>query len=84
MNIVSMGEKNNNGMMLSPGVILREAIKDIGENGALKNGKKVLVIALDDTDGQYELSWYQSGMKMSQCVALCEISKARFLEEMGY
>ena len=32
----------------------------------------------------YEVSFVQAGMKMSECLTLCEISKSLFLEQMNY
>ncbi|OEU65363.1 MAG: hypothetical protein BA863_01810 [Desulfovibrio sp. S3730MH75] len=52
---------------------------------AFKDGKKLLVLALDEGDGsEYSISFIQSGMRMSQCLALCEAAKTLFLDEMGY
>lgn len=82
--IISMADKANDATFQSPKQALEDALNDTGKEGALKKGKKVLILAIDDTDGCYDISWYQAGMKMSECLTLCEVSKAKFLEEIGY
>lgn len=83
-NVISLGQKTDDAKFVSVEDALREAISDIGKNGAFKNGKKVLILALDDTSENFEVSFIQAGMKMSQCVSLCEAAKAIFLRNMGY
>lgn len=82
--VVRLGDVAHNGAMLSPKDTLEDAINDIGNNGALEKGKKLVIIALDDTDGCYNVTWYQCGMKMSECLTLCEVAKMRFFGKMGY
>lgn len=82
--IVEMGEATGRGDLRSVESALRDAISTIGKEGALKAGKKVLILGLDDTDGQFSIGWFQAGMKMSECLALCEAAKTQFLKEMDY
>ena len=84
--IVSLSEAHNNGIVRSPKDALEDALGDIGKNGALEKGKKLIIISLDDEGNgdTYTVNWYQAGMKMSQCVALCEVAKIQFLTEMEY
>lgn len=82
--IVSLANKANNSIMQSPLQALEDAISSIGKEAAFKDGKKLLIIALDDTDGQYKTNWIQAGMKMSECLTLCEVAKISFLDEMNY
>lgn len=83
--IISMSEKLNDASMRSPKQALEDSIKNIEQGrGAFEKSKKALIITLDDTDGQYAISFEQAGMKMSECIGLCEITKQLFLEEMGY
>ena len=84
VDVVSMARAASNGTMQTPEQALQDALNDIGKNGAFKNGKKLLILALDESDEKYQISWIQAGMKMSQCVALCEIAKSLFKEDMGY
>ena len=83
-NVISMAEKAKNGTMQTPEQALRDCISLVGEKGAFKEGKKLLVLALDDTAGNFSVSFVQAGMKMSECVALCEVAKTIFLREMEY
>ena len=45
---------------------------------------KAVIIYLDDRDGSYHTGFAQAGLKMSECVALCEIGKDRFKKEIFY
>ena len=83
-NVEQLGMHARNGTMMSLEATLQDVIGSIGRKGALENGKKLIVIALDDTKDCFSVSWFQCGMKMSECVALCEVAKAKFLEEMNY
>lgn len=82
VDVKSMCEHSNNGCLRSP----VEALDSAKEEYSLGNikGKKVLILCLDDDEDQYSVSFIQAGMKMSQCVSLCEIAKDLFKEEMGY
>ena len=75
MSVESLSEHTNNGKLRSPEQCLKECLEHIGELGALKDGKKILVIALDDTKENYQMNWYQAGMKMSECISVCEVAK---------
>lgn len=84
-NIINMANATGDGTLQSPKHALEDALKSIGEHGAFKSGKKLLILALDEGDGdEYSISFIQAGMRMSQCVALCEAAKTVFLDEMGY
>ena len=82
--IVNLGDVTGNGFMRNPEQALKDALDCVGKEGAFENGKKVLILALDDSDGSYEVNFMQAGMKMSECIALCEVAKTVFLEEMNY
>ena len=45
---------------------------------------KAVILYLDDSDGQYYVSWAQAGLRMSGCISLCELGKERFKDELGY
>lgn len=79
-----IGKASSDARLWTPEHLLQDALgSSIGKRGAFENGKKMLILALDD-DGQYSVSFMQAGMKMSECVALCEVAKSIFLAEMGY
>ena len=83
-NIIGLGAHTNDSTFVSPEMALNDALGDIGKRGAFEKGKKLLILALDDTDGCYSISFTQAGMKSSEMVALCEIAKTIFLEQLGY
>ena len=83
--VVSFAQAIGDGTKHSPEMALNDALEDIVKgSGAFKNGKKLIVICLDDTEDNYDISWIQAGMSMSECLALCDVAKARFLSQMGY
>ena len=82
--IASLSEYSNNGKMRTPEQALKDTLADIGKRGAFEKGKKILIIGLDESEEQYFISWAQAGMKMSECLALLEVAKGRFLSEMGF
>lgn len=83
-NIIELGNFTDDAKFVSPEMALNDALGDIGKRGAFEKGKKILILALDDTSGSYSISFVQAGMKSSEMVALCEISKAIFLKQLGY
>ena len=83
-NITCLGQKTGDAGMTSPRMALKDAMDSLGEAGAFRDGKKLLVLGLDDTSENFAVSFIQAGMTMSQCVALCEVAKSIFLKEMNY
>lgn len=82
--ILGMGAHSQNAKFVSPEMALQDALADIGKRGAFEKGKKLLVLALDDTSGNYTVSFTQAGMKASEMVSLCEVAKTMFLTSLGY
>lgn len=62
--------------------LLHEAASAIQD--AKVNARKGLVLLLDDSDNSFTVRFFNAGMRMSECVALIECAKMRFLNEMGY
>ena len=83
-NTIKLSSKTNNGFMSTIEDALKDALESTGKEGAFEKGTKVLILALDDTDENYSISFIQGGMKMSECVGLCETAKTIFLNEMNY
>lgn len=85
-NIESLGYRANNAKMISPEMALKDCLEnDIGKRGAFVKGKKLLIIALDDTDEEdYSFSFNQAGMTFSEIVVLIEVFKKFMIEEMGF
>lgn len=82
--VSKLSDKTNNGFMSTVKDALKDATEAAGKDGAFENGTKVLILALDDTEGEYSISFIQGGMKMSECISLCETAKTIFLSEMNY
>lgn len=82
--VVKIGDYSGDAGHFSIRDSLEEAIERIGKEGAFEKGRKVMIVALDDTDECYNISFIQSGMRMSECVALCEVAKIEFLKMMKY
>ena len=54
------------------------------EEGALKGYEKVIIISLNDGNGEYSVKWSQAGLKSSEMLALLEVAKTTILGSMGY
>jgi len=79
MEVISMAKKTESGTRCS----IEDMLKDILEDKErLGQYNKALVLLLND-EGQYTTGFNQAGMKMSECISLCEIGKDMFKEEMG-
>ncbi len=83
-NIISMSNKRNDGMLLTPRQALKEAYDDTADGQPLEDTKKILILMLNDADNSYDVSFMQSGMNMTGCVTLCDISKTIFKSVMGF
>ncbi len=83
MTLHSMADTTNSSKHDSPEQMLERALARVGKQGPLENGKKALLLVLDDTDGCYDVAWMNAGMSYSQCVALMEYVKFTMLYEMS-
>ena len=45
---------------------------------------KAVLIKLNDKNGDYHVGFSQAGLSMSECLALADIAKDLFKEQMGY
>jgi hypothetical protein len=87
MKITNISDKTNSALSCSPEMTLKEALLDIRKQGALKEGKKILIVALDDTGsigGDGRISWYQAGMREMELISLLEVAKSLFIREAGF
>lgn len=82
--IVHLCERSGDAGHFSIKQTLEDALDRVGKRGAFEKGKKVLIIALDDTEENYNISFIQCGMRMSECITLSEIAKIEFLKAMKY
>lgn len=85
-NLITMASISSNAMLSTPEMVLKDALDSIGKTGSFKEGKQLLILALDrgEKGDDYNISFIQAGMNMSECIALCDISKTLFLTEMNY
>jgi len=81
-NLISLSEATGYGTLRSPAQALDDAKQST--EGAFAEGKKIMIVALDDADGRYDVSFIQAGMRMSECMTLAEIVKDLFKQEMGF
>jgi len=84
MKITKIADKTQSSLSQSPEQIFQEAIDLLGDKAAFKNGKKALVLMLDDTKENFSISYLNSGMKGSEVIALLDCAKSLFKEDMGY
>lgn len=84
MSVTRLSDYACNGMMVTPEQALTDALESIGKRGAFEKGKKILILGLDDTDENFNISFIQAGMRMSECVAVCSCAKSLFKREMNY
>jgi hypothetical protein len=86
LSVVPIREHSNDSGHITVRELLQDAIKYIDENPESIAGRsrKALIIFLDDTEGNYDTRFSQAGMRMSECVTLCEVAKYPFLEKMRY
>ena len=84
--IVRLSKITGDAGMQSPKQVLEDALEEIelNETGGFKDCKNLMVLALNNDDGQYSVSFIQAGMKMSECLTLCDVAKSIFLTDMGY
>lgn len=80
--VTHIGEASGNSDYYTPLQTLQAVISDIEEGHISPN--KILVISLDNRDGKYNTNFHQAKMTMSECIALCEVMKVRFLQGMYY
>lgn len=80
--IISIGYLKDDAKLISPEECLNDCLEnDLGKRDAFKEGKKLIVIALDDNDDKYSWSFNQAGMSASEIVALLEIVKKQIIDQ---
>ena len=83
--IVSLAEFHNNGKLDTPKRLLEDALKRVDqEDNIIGRSKKLLILAIDEDEGDYDVGFMQAGMKMSECIALMRVAEQIFLEQMNY
>jgi len=82
--IVKIVDKNGNAKSWSPLDAIKSSEEILSPGGVMENSKKCIVVMLDDNDEDYHMSYRQSGMKCSECIALLTIAIADMRRDMGY
>jgi len=82
-NVISMANKKRDSSLWTPKQALEDALNDLENDEGYKDVNKILIVFLTKSDESYKTSWTQAGMSMSECVALCEVAKASFLNNIG-
>ena len=83
--IINLATQLGDGTKQSPEMCLIDCLEnDIGKRNAFKDGKKLLIVCLDDTEDRYDISWRQAGMKASEMLALSQLLNKQIMGMMGY
>lgn len=77
---VLMADHSNSARHISPEQVLEEALRRL-RSGEWK-ASQLMVIALNNGDGEFDFDWLQAGMRTSEIVALLEVVKASTLALM--
>ena len=77
-----LSQKTTDGSRWTVEQMLTEALAEVAEQRTTPT--KALVLFLDDTDGQYDVGFRQSGLTMSQALALTHVVQSVLLREIGY
>ena len=81
-NIISLAGHLNDGRLCSPDQAATDFLARIETKEI--SPTKILCLAVNTSNGQYDVSFTQAGMSCSEMVALLEIAKQIFLKELGY
>lgn len=79
-----IGELRNDASLMTPELVLRDAMQEFDVGQRWSGWPKVLVIALDDRDGNYRIGFTQAGLRCSEMVSLIEVLKVKMLAHMGF
>jgi len=83
--IEHIGDHLNDATRFTPEQCLRNCLEnDIGKREAFKNGKKLIIICLDDSSDDYLINFNQAGMKASEILSLLTVIKKHVLRMMGF
>ena len=80
--VIHLSHHTHDGSRWTVEQMLADALSDVREHR--RTPTKALVLLLDEAEGRYDVGFNQSGLSMSQCLALVEVAKTLLLREMGY
>lgn len=80
--IISLGERTGHVAYSSPEGLLRDCLERMAPGGRWEGAPKLMVIALDDSDGVYSLESSQHGMNNSEVVAMLDVVKTSWRKDL--
>jgi hypothetical protein len=83
--VVQLAKRSDNAKHWTPRDALLSALDDLdsGDRPAFKDITGLLIIAVADLPDEYRINYVNAGMKHSQCILACELSKFKFMAGMG-
>ena len=81
MSVIKLADKSDSGMHWQPEDVLVEALERV-RNGEWAGRRKIIVLSIFDEDNSLLVSELQSGMKLSEELAVLEYTKSSILREM--
>jgi hypothetical protein len=82
-NIIKLVHDKKDPKRPTPLDVIDACKNQLSEGGRLENYNNCMVIALNNTDGQYKLAYARSAMKSSECIALLVMTIAELRHKMG-
>lgn len=82
-NVRYMADKKHDGRLWAAEDALRDAIVQI-QQGKRDPKDKVLILFLNDRDGNYDVDYVQAGLRASGCANLCNFGNSLFKRDVGY
>lgn len=79
---VTLFSQTNDARHWSPKQSLEQGLKDLEDRDF--NPNKSITIFLDTKDGDYKVSFVQSGLSMSELLALLKVMESVALDKMGF
>lgn len=81
-NVVNLAERKNNNSLWTPEQMMLQAASDL--RAGKVTASRAIVILLDDSTGDYAVTFRSANMKSSEGVALMEATKMMLLRDMGF
>ena len=79
-NIITLAFEADNARMWSPNQAIEDALEAVKTENEepFSTANKILIIALDDTNGDYNYGFRNAGMSASEAAGLCKIASDHF------
>jgi len=68
----------------TPEDVLRRALDKLESGERWAGRSKLIVVCVDDSDGQYDLGFIAANLKASEIIALADLLKSDIRHSMGY